>query len=550
MSARLDKVKLVKGFKWERQDPPENQGESSYELVKDAIREGKNELARDLMDYIYYWEIKFALDADIDMVGGFPQFVMNNYGEEGLYQVYREVLIRNRGLTQWPIPPVGKHTETPFDYAMQHALWMVRYHRMGRDDGVGGFVLEEYDDRWEVIWDPCYTGGRTRRGDPNTSMPAHTQAPFNYTTNKVPHNWTWGKTGVTGYCIHCTLLHELLDTEQTGGYLGQWVSGYPENPWDPCRYIAYKNLDWIPEKYYTRLGLKKPPVTSKEPPPQNPKLIKVTHSHDLGPFWRVTDPEQWLNMLVRWRRAMDAGDKDKAIHLTDLLNAENTIHSATYPITWNWRWIDIVVERYGYSELYHCLRSLYSRMEPPLRPEDPVPTKESIPPAEARLRKAAMWARGTMSGPDHDATVKISEEPERFVMELCPCGTGGKALMNITELDENIIAAGKELILPESRWGIRKPMVEPPYSFKYTTQRHPVAWNKLGVPHICTRCCVHFEMDAIARSAGYLATVIERPENHTDPNCKWYFYKDLDKIPEEFYTRIGAAKPAGEKKVW
>ncbi|MFC2044626.1 hypothetical protein ACFLT8_05495 [Chloroflexota bacterium] len=68
----------------------------------------------------------------------------------------------------------------------------------------------------------------------------------------------------------------------------------------------------------------------------------------------------------------------------------------------------------------------------------------------------------------------------------------------------------------------------------------------MGIPHYCARCCVHFEMGAVART-GYLTEVVERPENATDPNCRWFFYKKLDDIPEEYYTRIGARKPAHQQ---
>jgi hypothetical protein len=63
------------------------------------------------------------------------------------------------------------------------------------------------------------------------------------------------------------------------------------------------------------------------------------------------------------------------------------------------------------------------------------------------------------------------------------------------------------------------------------------------IPNFCARCCAHFELASIARS-GYLEMVIERPENDSDPNCRWLFYKDVDDVPEEFYKRIGAKKPA------
>ena len=44
-----------------------------------------------------------------------------------------------------------------------------------------------------------------------------------------------------------------------------------------------------------------------------------------------------------------------------------------------------------------------------------------------------------------------------------------------------------------------------------------------------------------------LASSIERAANNTDPTCRWLFYKDVDKIPEKYYERIGQKKPARSK---
>jgi len=334
-----------------------------------------------------------------------------------------------------------------------------------------------------------------------------------------------------------------MDIEQTGGYMQQWVTGYPDNPWEPCRYIAYKDLDWIPEEYYTRLGKVKPKVTSKTLAPKNPKLLKVTHSSELGPFWKVTDGEAWLNMVPRLNKAIDEGNKEKALKLVDMFNAETALWHSMYPIKWNWKWMDFIVERYGYNELYYALRSLYSRMEPPLAPDEPKPTKASIPSAEDRARKAAAWGRGDLSGPNAEGSVRIIDEPDRIVMELNPCGSGGRGLIRVEKMDDLIVNIAEDLKMQIYMQLPITPLTEPPFNFKSTTEAHPVAQGKVGIPHFCTRCFVHFEMAAIART-GYLTTVVERPENHTDPNCRWFFYKDLDDIPEKYYTRIGARKPA------
>ena len=95
MSKRLDKVKLVKGRQWERMDPMDNIGVSTYALIRDAIQEGRNELAKDLIDYLYFREVKFVRDSNCDLVGGFPQYYMTNFGEDALYGDYRAVMARS-----------------------------------------------------------------------------------------------------------------------------------------------------------------------------------------------------------------------------------------------------------------------------------------------------------------------------------------------------------------------------------------------------------------------------------------------------------------------
>ncbi|MFH1032407.1 MAG: hypothetical protein V1767_07610 [Chloroflexota bacterium] len=517
MSKRLDKVKLVKGRQWERQDPIDNIGVSTYVLIKDAIQEGRNDLAKDLADYVYFWETKFARDTNFDLIAGWPEFVRINYGEYAEIEDQRAAMIQTR---MWKLPftekpTVQKREQSPYDYTMGYGWRMLKYHRMGKNDGAGGFTIEEYPDRYEFVWDPCYSGGRPRRGDPVTGTPPRT-SPL-YTGNQVPHPWSWGKTGVPGYCMHCALIHNIMDVEQRG-YL-QWASGYPDDPWKPCTYIAYKDVDWIPEEYYTRIGRTKPKVTSTAPRPKDVnKLIRVIHSDELGP--------EWVPTLTMLKKAIDAGKKKEALKIVDQMRDEMGRISM---LIWNWSWMELIIEKYGYNELYHALRSIPCSYALPPAPEEPRPTKADIPNAEERARRGALWGRSDRSGPNADCSVNIIDEPDRVVMELAPCGSGGRGLMTID-------TPGME----------RGPVTGNPWNFKTTPVAHPVAWNKVGVPNYCARCCVHMEMGSLSRY-GYLTTVIERPENATDPNCRWFFYRDVDDIPEKYYTRIGAKKPARQK---
>ncbi|MFC2045035.1 hypothetical protein ACFLT8_07620 [Chloroflexota bacterium] len=525
MSKQLEKVKLVKGTQWERMDPLDNIGVSTTTLIKDAIREGKNELAKDLADYIYFYEVKFVHDINQDLGCGFPEWVRVKYGEHVEIEDLLESMIRGRG---WGLPftekpMVKKHEVSPYDYTMEYAWRMVKLHRMGKNDGVGGCTIEEYPDRYVFVWDPCGSGGRLRKGDTISGTPPRSGPPYNYSGNQVPHTWTWGKTGVSGFCMHCGLAHNINDVIQRG-YL-RWVTGYPEDPWKPCTYIAYKNVDWIPEEYYTQIGKTKPKVTSKATKPKDTdKLIRVIHSDELDKIY----PDRrgtWVHTLNLLKKAIDTGKKEEALKLADDLHDEmGRMHRPT----WSWGWVDLIVDKYGYNELYHALRWIYSPYNPPPAPDEPRPTKATIPSAEERARKAALWGRSDRSGPD-EGSVRIIDEPDRIVMELNPCGSVGRSLMKID-------TPGKE----------RGPLTGPPWNLKITKAAHPVAWNKVGIPHFCARCCAHIEIGGVART-GYLTEIVERPENATDPNCRWFFYKDLDDIPEKYYTRIGAKKPARQR---
>ncbi len=204
-----------------------------------------------------------------------------------------------------------------------------------------------------------------------------------------------------------------------------------------------------------------------------------------------------------------------------------------------------MVEEHGYNELYHCLRSIPSLMEPTLPPDSPRLTKSTLPSIEERVRKAALWGRGDRGGPD-ESSVRIIDEGDKYVMELDPCGSVGRSLTTRDTIAEHKKAVMDSLDMTYYFKLPIKPLTGPPQNLKTTTQAHPVAWNKVGVPHGCIRCGIHFEHAALARN-GYLTTVIERPANSTEPNCRWLFYKDVDDIPEKYYERIGATKPKRQK---
>jgi len=111
-------------------------------------------------------------------------------------------------------------------------------------------TVEERDDKFIITMHPCGSGQRLiKMGGYETGLAKIKEA----------HNITWQHKDFPIYCVHCPIM-ELLNIDATGGYLGVVRDeSYPIES-GLCKFVLYKNPDDIPEKYYTRIGKKKPAV--------------------------------------------------------------------------------------------------------------------------------------------------------------------------------------------------------------------------------------------------------------------------------------------------
>lgn len=81
----------------------------------------------------------------------------------------------------------------------------------------GEFTVIEEHDRYRMVFGPCGTGGVLRHGDPESGAPAWDS----HGQNTIPKPYSWDRTGVPWYCMHCSL------------YLEHWPAedyGYPLRP--------------------------------------------------------------------------------------------------------------------------------------------------------------------------------------------------------------------------------------------------------------------------------------------------------------------------------
>lgn len=128
---------------------------------------------------------------------------------------------------------------------------------MSGPDREGDVKVWEEEDRWVLRFDPCGSGGRMFRRDPEAKS-APEEPPHGVTTAR--YDWAWNEEGVCYYCVHCCQLQERVPIERLG---------YPlrvvEPPlWPPskgrrhCTWSIYKDPSLVPDEAYGRVGAPPP----------------------------------------------------------------------------------------------------------------------------------------------------------------------------------------------------------------------------------------------------------------------------------------------------
>jgi hypothetical protein len=205
-----------------RQDDPEELVTSTWTLVRDAIRAGKVDEALTYLDYGYS-EAKMMHDSMCSFVDDIlTQLAL--FDEEEIYKVLRkryEPVIR-RWLAD--TPGVKESLERAIEFQRGHG---------------GHSTIVEEPDKYVIRCDPCGSGGQLRRTKDGGKT-------------KKAYPWTWGKSGIPYYCIHCCVMWEILPIELRGYPIRINLIG--DKPSDPCIHLYYKKPELIPKEYFTRIG--------------------------------------------------------------------------------------------------------------------------------------------------------------------------------------------------------------------------------------------------------------------------------------------------------
>jgi hypothetical protein len=201
-------------------------------------------------------------DRGADMMWGLLTFVSKRFGEAEIEACFRFVL-----------EPYLEERYRPFDLREQsyestlfRNLYLTFEAMRGHLSGpgrTGDLEFKEYDDRWEISFNPCGSGNRALRGDDVEGTSPRTDAPYNFGTTRQRYDWAWNETGICYYCAHCCFALERWPAEQWGHpirvvnpprYVDKEKGIQPKK----CTWTIYKSTDAIPEEAYRRIGLKKP----------------------------------------------------------------------------------------------------------------------------------------------------------------------------------------------------------------------------------------------------------------------------------------------------
>ncbi len=201
-------------------------------------------------------------DRWVDMISGVLAFVARRFGESALEDCYRYVLEPYIQERYMPFDLHDKEYEHTIFRNLYLSLEAMRAHLCGPGRR-GDIGFSEHEDRWELEFDPCGSGGRSSRGDPDEGTGSRVEPPYQFGVTQEKHDWAWNEQGVCYYCAHCCFALELLPAERWGHpvrvvdsplYPRETTSDRPKK----CRWTVYKSLAAIPAEAYERIGRRKP----------------------------------------------------------------------------------------------------------------------------------------------------------------------------------------------------------------------------------------------------------------------------------------------------
>jgi len=214
---------------------------SYADALRTSLSAGDRDQARAHLE-AYFNTCVTLHDAFINFTSAYPTVVLATRGPELALELVRHSFSRlgaYEGL--WALPRL-LDTEALAAFLAEH----LRAHFSGPDRG-GSVRIEEYEDCYRLVFDPCGSGGALRR-----RLAGRWEGALLPEANPM----TWGRSGeVPTYCSHCAF-NELVSIERFGYPV--LVTEFHPDPHRPCGWTLYKRPEAVPEQCYRRLGLEPP----------------------------------------------------------------------------------------------------------------------------------------------------------------------------------------------------------------------------------------------------------------------------------------------------
>lgn len=183
-----------------------------------------------------------AHDRHRDLVAGWIDAAVSRLGEERLGDLWRELMADGIESYRRYDPRRTPWAES-FPFVVQTAIEGMHGH-LGGPLGRGEVAVREHEDRVELEFAPCGSGGRLRAAE-------------RFGVTKGRHDWAWNEEGVCHYCVHCCVLMQLEPIDRLGFPVR--VVDPPLRPGEPCRWTVYRDPADVPAAAYERVGREKPP---------------------------------------------------------------------------------------------------------------------------------------------------------------------------------------------------------------------------------------------------------------------------------------------------
>ena len=123
----------------------------------------------------------------------------------------------------------------------------------------GEFKVVDEGNRFRMTFGGCGTGGVLRRGDIETG-----EGPYlSIGTVKIPQAYSWGKTDMPWYCIHCNLYLEHWPVEETGINRRPVIFIDDPNSTVTTEWLVYKDLSETDAEDYERIWATPPTKESR-----------------------------------------------------------------------------------------------------------------------------------------------------------------------------------------------------------------------------------------------------------------------------------------------